>query len=139
MPVSPLSAAVYRPPRSRAASACSPPAKPRASPIGISCGIAHGLVTGDKVYLDTGPGPLPSGLYTVTGSTAYTFTVVAPVGSVAVYGYLTVYPHGISKTEMNNNSVNNLNGRSLFNNYYIPGWVYDYGRTSVDTIGTPAI
>lgn len=105
----------------------------------IGGGVAHGLVTGDKVYLDTGPGPLPSGLYTVTGSTAYTFTVVAPVGSVAVYGYLTVYPHGISKTEMNNNSVNNLNGRSLFNNYYIPGWVYDYGRTSVDTIGTPAI
>lgn len=105
----------------------------------IGGGIAHGLVAGDKVYVETGPGPLPSGIYTVGGSTAYTFTIVAPVGSVAVYGYLDVYPNGLSKTEMNNNSVNNLNGRSLFNNYYIPGWVYDYGRTSVDTLGTPAI
>lgn len=42
-------------------------------------------------------------------------------------------------TTLNNGSVNNLNGVALFNLYYKPGWCYQYGRTSYDTIGTPGI
>ena len=42
-------------------------------------------------------------------------------------------------TPINNGSVNNLNGVSLFNSFYKPGWCYQYGRTSYDTIGAPGI
>lgn len=40
---------------------------------------------------------------------------------------------------INNASANNVNGVSLFNNFYVPGWCYQYGRVTYDTIGTPAI
>ena len=40
---------------------------------------------------------------------------------------------------VNPTNVNNLNGASLFNNFYMPGWCYQYGRVTYDTIGTPAI
>lgn len=42
-------------------------------------------------------------------------------------------------TPITNGSVNNLNGASLFNSFYKPGWCYQYGRVSYDTIGTPAV
>lgn len=42
-------------------------------------------------------------------------------------------------TPINNSSVNNVNGVALFNSFYKPGWCYQYGRVSYDTIGTPGI
>jgi len=42
-------------------------------------------------------------------------------------------------TPIDNSSLNNTNGKSLFNSFYKPGWCYQYGRILYDTIGTPGI
>lgn len=105
----------------------------------LGVGVNHTLQIGDKVYLGVGSGPLPSGVYTVTSAASTYFAISSPNSEPISTGWVDVYPKGLSRYAMDNNSVNNLNGVSVFNGFYVPGWCYDYGRTSVDTLGTPAI
>lgn len=42
-------------------------------------------------------------------------------------------------TPIDNGSTANANGVALFNTYYQPGWCYQYGRVTYDTIGPPGI
>lgn len=44
-----------------------------------------------------------------------------------------------ASTTISNTSINNINGVSLFNSFYQPGWCYQYGRITYDTIGAPGI
>lgn len=44
-----------------------------------------------------------------------------------------------ASTPIDIGSVNNINGRALFNSFYVPGWCYEYNRVSYDVVGPPGI
>jgi hypothetical protein len=95
-------------------------------------GTAHTLLVGDKVFVEPLSGTLPSGVYTVTSATTTTFAFTAGV-SLTTGGACDLYTRGLSRLTMDTASLNNLNGKSLFDSFKRPGDAYQYSRTSYDT------
>jgi hypothetical protein len=93
-------------------------------------------------YLTHGDYMCLEGFYRDNGTDVVTETnnTIAAILKLAARGiWLAAVNEEAAATPIVNGSINDLNGKSLFNLYAIPGWCYEYGRVTYDQIGTPAI